>query len=77
MFRPFRAKIFIYLIPRAVALGYLLSALWALEEIFIFINLCNGFDPHPLSILLFWTQMNIDFVVSAQSNDCLDINYIT
>ena len=92
MFRPFRAKIFIYLIPRAVALGYLLSALWALEEIFLCLNLCNGFYPHPLSIYsLFWTRMNIDFVVMVrqthherhcilslskdQSNDCQDINY--
>src|SRR3989304_8654981 len=67
MFRPFRAKIFIYLIPRAVALGYLLSALWALEEIFLCLNLCNGFYPHPLSIYsLFWTRMNIDFVVMVR-----------
>jgi len=51
MFHPFRAKILIYLIPRAVALGYLLSALWALEEIFICLNLCNDLDPHLLSII--------------------------
>src|SRR3972149_11458952 len=67
MCHPFRAKIFIYLIPRAVALGYLLSALWALEEIFLCLNLCNGFYPHPLSIYsLFWTRMNIDFVVMVR-----------
>jgi len=42
MYRPFRAKIFIYLVPRAVALGYLLSALLGF----------SSFDPHPLSIIL-------------------------